>query len=85
MPQSLAAIYVHLIYSTKNRQPLIRPEIEEELRQYQAGILRNLDAPMICAGGTADHIHTLFRLGRKTCASPKEDVPGGIPYVSREI
>src|SRR5947209_6374910 len=65
MPQSLAAIYVHLIYSTKNRQPLILPGIEEELRKYHAGILRNLDSPMITSGGTADHVHTLFRLGRK--------------------
>jgi putative transposase len=66
MPQSLAAIYVHLVYTTKNRQPLIRPEIEEDLRRYHAGILKNLESPMICSGGTADHIHTLFRLGRKT-------------------
>jgi putative transposase len=65
MPQSLAAIYVHLIYSTKNRQPLILPAIEEELRKYHAGILRNLESPMICSEGTADHIHILFRLGRK--------------------
>lgn len=66
MPQSLAAIYVHLIYSTKSRQPLIRPEIEEELRKYHAGILKSLDSPMICSDGTADHVHILFRLGRKT-------------------
>lgn len=65
MPQSLAAIYVHLVYSTKNRQPLIRSDIEEELRQYNAGILRNLESPMICSNGMADHIHILFRLGRK--------------------
>jgi len=64
MPQSLSAIYVHLIYSTKNREPLIRPEIEEELRKYHAGILRNLDSPMICSDGDVDHIHVLFRLGR---------------------
>lgn len=65
MPQSLAAIYVHLIYSTKNREPLIRPEIEEELRQYHAGILRNLESPMLCSDGAVDHIHILFRLGRR--------------------
>ena len=69
MPQSLAAIYVHLVYSTKNRQPLILPEIEEELRKYHAGILENLDSPMICSDGTADHIHILFRLGRKASIS----------------
>jgi len=65
MPQSLAAIYVHLIYSTKNREPLIRPEIGEDLRKYHAGILRNLDSPMIASDGTADHLHILFRLGRR--------------------
>lgn len=65
MPQSLAAIYVHLIFSTKNRQPLIRPEIEEGLYTYQTGILRNLDSPLICVNGTVDHMHILFRLGRK--------------------
>ena len=65
MPQSLAAVYVHLVYSAKNREPLIRPEIEEELRCYHAGILRELDSPMLCSNGTADHVHILLRLGRK--------------------
>jgi REP element-mobilizing transposase RayT len=65
MPQSLAAIYVHLIFSTKNRSPWIRPEIEEELNKYHAGILRNLESPMLATGGTEDHVHILFRLGRK--------------------
>lgn len=65
MPQSLAAIYVHLVYSTKHRQPLIRPDIEEELRRYHAGILNNHESPMMSSNGTTDHIHILFRLGRK--------------------
>ena len=54
MPQSLAAVYVHLSYSTKIRQPWIQPEIEEELRKYHAGILGNLDSPMISSNGTQD-------------------------------
>ncbi|HLW67892.1 MAG TPA: IS200/IS605 family transposase [Gemmataceae bacterium] len=65
MPKSLSAIYVHLVFSTKNRAPMMRAEIEEELYKYLAGILRNLECPMLCAGGTEDHIHILFRLGRK--------------------
>ena len=77
MPQSLAAIYVHLIFTTKNRQPLILPEIEEELRCYHAGILRNLDSPMICANGTMDHVHILFRLGRKRGQVPCGAAHGG--------
>ncbi|MCE9534684.1 MAG: IS200/IS605 family transposase [Planctomycetes bacterium] len=69
MPQSLSAIYVHLIFSTKNRERLIHPEIEEDLRKYLAGILRKLDSPMICSGGVEDHIHILFRLGRRQSIS----------------
>ena len=65
MAHSFAAIYVHLIFSTKNRMPWIRPDIEEELNKYHAGILRNHDSPMIATGGTVDHVHILFRLGRQ--------------------
>jgi putative transposase len=65
MPQSLAAIYVHLVFSTKNREPSIRPEIEDELRAYLGGVLRELESPMLCVNGTQDHIHILLRLGRK--------------------
>src|SRR5437868_3662550 len=64
MPQSLASIIVHLVYSTKNRQPLLTPGIEPELYKYQATIFREMKSPAILINGTADHIHALFRLGR---------------------
>ncbi len=66
MPQSLASILVHLTFSTKNRQPLIRPDIEPELHPYMATIFRQMDSPSIALNGTDDHVHALFRLGRKT-------------------
>ena len=65
MPQSHASILVHLIFSTKHRQPLITPEIETELHPYMATVLRTLDSPSLTINGTVDHIHILFRLGRK--------------------
>jgi REP element-mobilizing transposase RayT len=75
MLQSLAAVYIHLIFSTRNRQPWIRPEIEEELHKFHAGILRNLDSPMIASNGGQDHVHILFRLGRKiTIAETVEEL-----------
>ena len=40
MPQSLARILVHIIFSTKNRQPLIEPGIEAELHRYLASVCR---------------------------------------------
>jgi putative transposase len=65
MPQSLSSILVHLVFSTKHRQPLILPEIEQELYPYMATVFRGLDSPVLALNGTADHLHVLFRLGRK--------------------
>jgi putative transposase len=64
MPQSLSSILIHLIFSTKNREPLIGPAIEKELHPYLATILRSLKSPSLSIGGTADHVHVLFSLGR---------------------
>lgn len=66
MPQSLSSIYLHLIFSTKNRQPFIADKIESELHAYMCGIFRNKGCPALIIGGDVDHIHTLFLLSR-TC------------------
>jgi REP element-mobilizing transposase RayT len=50
---------VHVIFSTKNRVPLITPEIEPELFAYVGGILKNHDCRLLDGGGTANHIHLL--------------------------
>jgi len=64
MSQSLSKVLVHLIFSTKHREHLIRPEIRPRLNAYIVGILENLKCPCIQTGGTVDHNHTLFALGR---------------------
>ncbi len=64
MPQSLSKVLVHLIFSAKNREPLIRPEIRPRLLAYLVGILDNLNSPSLQTGGVADHVHILFLLGR---------------------
>ena len=69
MPQSLACIYLHIVFSTKHRQPLIRPEIEDELYKYISGILRQHHSPVIAINGVADHIHILCRLSRTITVS----------------
>jgi putative transposase len=63
--QSLAVILVHLVFSTKNREPLITPDIEPELFPYMATVLRGIDSPSLAINGTADHVHILLRLSRK--------------------
>lgn len=64
MPQSLSAVLIHLVFSTKNREPLLTPAIELELHPYMAGIFRNLKSPGLAIDGTADHLHILFSLSR---------------------
>jgi putative transposase len=64
MAQSLSSILIHLIFSTKNREPLITPAIETELHPYMAKIFRELKSPSLTINGTSEHLHILFSLGR---------------------
>jgi putative transposase len=64
MPQSLSSILVHLIFSTKNREPFISEVIEAELHPYMASIFRALKSPSLAIDGTSDHVHILFSLSR---------------------
>jgi REP element-mobilizing transposase RayT len=64
MPQSLSSILIHLIFSTKHREPFITTKIEEELHPYMAKIFHELHTPSLAINGSGDHIHILFALGR---------------------
>jgi putative transposase len=75
MPQSLSSILIHLIFSTKNREPFLTREIDAELYPYLASILKAMKSPALIINGTSDHIHTLFSLSRVvTIASLVEEV-----------
>ena len=64
MPQPLSSILIHLIFSTKNREPFLTPEIETELYPYMASILKAVKSPALIINGTSDHVHTLLSLSR---------------------
>jgi REP element-mobilizing transposase RayT len=64
VPQSLAKILVHVVFSTKNREPMIACEIRPALHAYIIGILENPRCPSLQTGGTADHVHMLLSLAR---------------------
>jgi REP element-mobilizing transposase RayT len=66
MPQSLAKILVHIVFSTKHREAVISDEIRDELHGYMGGILENLEGTLLKAGSVADHIHLLVAQPR-TC------------------
>jgi len=59
MSQSLANIIVHLVFSTKERRPLLREVERGKLHAYITGILRNHDSPLIQINSVSDHVHIL--------------------------
>ncbi len=65
MGQSLVKNYVHIVFSTKHRQPLIKPPVETELHSYMGGICNELECQVIIVGGYTDHIHILCMLSKK--------------------
>jgi len=60
MPQSLSNLLIHVIFSTKNRDPFLTEACRNEMHAYLAGILNHLDCPSLQAGGVADHVHLFF-------------------------
>jgi putative transposase len=64
MGQSLSSLYVHLIFSTKGREPLLPGVLRRQMHAYLAAVLNHHDSPAIRVGGTSDHVHALFRLSK---------------------
>ena len=70
MPQSLAQIYLHIIFSTKDRRPFLRDAtLREKTHAYLSGACRQLDCPSLLVGGVEDHVHTLCVLARQITTS----------------
>lgn len=64
MAQSLSGVYIHLIFSTKTRQPLIFPETEKRLHNYLASLATDLKCHPYEINGMPDHVHLLLLLHR---------------------
>ncbi len=64
MPQSLAKIYVHLIFSTKGRERVIADDVRSDLHAYFGGILNHLGCVPVEINTEPDHAHLLFVLSR---------------------
>jgi putative transposase len=59
MAGTYTKLYYHIVFSTKNRKPLINQAIETELHKYIIGIIHNIEGTCIEINGTADHLHIL--------------------------
>jgi REP element-mobilizing transposase RayT len=64
MPQSLAKVYVHVVFSTKHRAPLLSDDWRDELFRVLGGAANHLGCQSLIVGGIEDHVHMLFYLGR---------------------
>jgi putative transposase len=65
MPQSLSQIYLHIVFSTKNRTMYLQDKhLRAKTHAYLAGICQNLESPALIVGGVADHAHVLCRFSK---------------------
>lgn len=60
MAHTYSKLMVHVVFSTKERQPLIVDSIIGDLHAYLGGIVRKLDGTALAIGGVADHVHLLM-------------------------
>jgi putative transposase len=95
MPQSLSAVYIHLVFSTKQRRPLLRDVARREaLHAYLGSVSKDIDCPPILVGGVEDRVHLLCRFGRTIAQAEwvkelkrvsnlwlQEEVPGRWPQL----
>lgn len=65
MPQSLSRVFIHLIFSTKNRYPFLEnEEIRAAMHAYLGGVVKTLGSEAVSIGGVTDHVHLLVVLPR---------------------
>ena len=69
MAQTLVCLRVHVVFSTKDRRPMITAEVEPELYAYMAGTAKNLDSHCLAAGGTTNHVHLLISQSKNMALS----------------
>ena len=69
MPQSLASIHLHLVFSTKKREPWLTADHAQRVYDYIGGTLRGNGCVLIAAGGMPDHVHLLASVSRELSTS----------------
>jgi putative transposase len=62
MPQSYSSLWVHLIWSTKNREPILAPLLKREVYKVINEIANDYEIYLDCINGVEDHVHLLVRM-----------------------
>jgi putative transposase len=64
MPQSLSKVILHIIFSTKDREPWLDKGVRPRMHAYLATICRDVGSELVHVGGVADHVHIVTTLSR---------------------
>ena len=67
MGSTFFSLHYHVVFSTKERQPLIHPERRPRLHSYLGGMIRGLNGVAEIVGGVEDHVHLLVSLRPANC------------------
>ena len=62
MPKSHAAIFIHLVWATWGRQPLLTPDFSPRVQRVVVDKAQECGAEVLAIGGVEDHLHLLVRL-----------------------
>ncbi len=62
MANSYLKVFIHYVFSTKNHEPFISPEIEQRLWAYMASAAREINVEPLIINGTKNHAHVLVSL-----------------------
>jgi len=62
MANTYSQLYVHLVWSTKEREDLIDMDLQDRLYKYMGGITNGEKATLLAIGGIANHVHLLIGL-----------------------
>ena len=60
MVNTYTSLHYHIVFSTKNREPSIKPEIEQPVWEFIGGVARHHKLTALQVGGIEDHIHALI-------------------------
>ena len=77
MPQSLSKVILHIIFSTKNREPWLDSDVRLRMHAYLATVCRDLGVDFVQVGGVSDHVHIVTTL-------PKTLSPSSIDRADKE-
>ncbi len=89
MANTFTSLHYHVVFSTKHREPWLRPEVQERVWAYLGGIANQNQIKPLLIGGMEDHVHMLLGIPPTLCVSEtlklikggssgwlKENIPG---------